>query len=146
MRYVSGIEPPLIAVVGPTAVGKTLVSLALATHVGGEIISADSRQIYRHLTIGTAKPTPEEMSQVTHYLVDVSDPDIWMTLGEYQAKAYAAIDSVLASGRVPLLVGGTGQYVRAVIEGWGARAAAGPAICPPGGWAFRRLGAPPVRC
>jgi tRNA dimethylallyltransferase len=119
MRCVSGIERPLIAVVGPTAVGKTSVSLALAERVGGEIVSADSRQIYQHLTIGTAKPTPAEMERVPHYLVDVIDPDVWMTLGEYQARAYAAIDGVLAAGRVPLLVGGTGQYVRAVVEGWG---------------------------
>jgi len=119
MRFVSGIERPLIAVVGPTAVGKTSVSLALARRVGGEIVSADSRQIYRHLTIGTAKPTPAEMERVPHHLVDVIDPDVWMTLGEYQARAYGAIDGVLAAGRVPLLVGGTGQYVRAVVEGWG---------------------------
>ena len=101
----SGIERPLIAVVGPTAVGKTSVSLALAERVGGEIVSADSRQIYKHLTIGTAKPTPDEMEQVPHHLVDVIDPDVWMTLGEYQTRAYAAIDAVLAAGRVPLLVG-----------------------------------------
>jgi tRNA dimethylallyltransferase len=125
MQCVSRTEPLLIAVVGPTAVGKTSLSLALATHVGGEIISADSRQIYRHLTIGTAKPTPDEMRQVPHHLIDIIDPDVWMTLGEYQARAYAAIENVLASGRVPLLVGGTGQYVRAVVEGWGI-----PAVAP----------------
>jgi tRNA dimethylallyltransferase len=105
-------------VVGPTAVGKTALSLTLAKHVGGEIVSADSRQVYKHLTIGTAKPTREELRAVAHYLIDVIEPDVWMTLGEYQTKAYAAIDDVLAAGRVPLLVGGTGQYVRAVVEGW----------------------------
>jgi len=108
----------VVAVVGPTAAGKTELSLALAQALGGEIVSADSRQIYRGMDIGTAKATPEERALVPHHLLDVVDPDQVLTLAEYQRLACAAIDDILARGRLPLLVGGTGQYVYAVIEGW----------------------------
>lgn len=108
----------ILAIVGPTAVGKTALSLVLAQALGGEIVSADSRQIYRGMDIGTAKATPEERALVPHHLLDVVDPDQVLTLAEYQRLAYAAIDDILARGRLPLLVGGTGQYVRAVLEGW----------------------------
>lgn len=109
----------VLVVVGPTAVGKTAVSLDLARRFDGEIISADSRLFYRGLDIGTAKPTSAERAQVPHHLVDICDPDATLTLGEYQDRAYAAIDAVLARGRLPVVVGGTGQYVMAVVEGWG---------------------------
>ncbi len=109
---------PLLAIVGPTAAGKTALSLILAQALGGEIVSADSRQVYRGMDIGTAKATPEERALVPHHLLDVVDPDQVLTLAEYQRLAYAAIDDILARGRLPLLVGGTGQYVRAVLEGW----------------------------
>ncbi len=109
---------PLLAIVGPTAAGKTALSLVLAQALRGEIVSADSRQIYRGMDIGTAKATPEERALVPHHLLDVVDPDQVLTLAEYQRLAYAAIDDILARGRLPMLVGGTGQYVHAVLEGW----------------------------
>ncbi|MGQ9489726.1 MAG: tRNA (adenosine(37)-N6)-dimethylallyltransferase MiaA [Anaerolineae bacterium] len=111
-------QSSLLVIVGPTAVGKTALSLHLARALGGEIVSADSRQIYRSMDIGTAKATPEERALVPHHLLDVVDPDQVLTLAEYQRLAYAAIADILARGRLPLLVGGTGQYVRAVTEGW----------------------------
>lgn len=110
---------PLIVIVGPTAVGKTRLALRLAQELGGEVISADSRQVYRGLDIGTAKPTPEQRRRVPHHLIDVIAPDEAFTLAQYQELAYDAIGDVLARGKPPFLVGGTGQYVRAVVEGWG---------------------------
>ncbi len=110
---------PLIAIVGPTAVGKTALSLEMAETCGGEIISADSRQIYRGMDIGTAKASVAERAQASHHLVDVVMPDEILTLAEYQRAAYDAAEDILSRGRVPLLVGGTGQYVQAVTEGWG---------------------------
>ncbi len=109
---------PLIALVGPTAVGKTDLSLRLAERFNGEIVSADSRLIYKGLDIGTAKPTPEERARVLHHLIDVTTPDRPLSLAEYMRMAYAAIDDILSRGKVPFLVGGTGQYVWAVLEGW----------------------------
>jgi tRNA dimethylallyltransferase len=108
----------VVAIVGPTAVGKTAVSLRLAEALGGEIVSADSRLVYRGLDIGTAKPTPEEQARVRHHLIDILDPDETLGLAQYQARAYAAIDAIHARGQLPLLVGGTGQYVRGVLQGW----------------------------
>jgi tRNA dimethylallyltransferase len=108
---------PLIAIVGPTAVGKTQVALRLAEHLSVEIVSADSRQVYRYMDIGTAKPTPQEQQRVKHHLVDVVDPDESFTLAQYQELAYEAIDSVERRERIPLLVGGTGLYVKAVLDG-----------------------------
>jgi len=108
----------LITLVGPTAVGKTATSLLLARALNGEIVSADSRQAYRGMDIGTAKITPEEMGDIPHHLIDIREPDESISLGEYKELADAAIEDVMARGRLPMLVGGTGQYVRAVIEGW----------------------------
>jgi tRNA dimethylallyltransferase len=113
-----GLLPPLVVVVGPTAVGKTALSVRLAEEVGGEIVSADSRQVYRGMDLGTAKATVDEWARVPHHLVDVVDPDQTLSLAQYQEMAYVAIDGILARGGVPFLVGGTGQYVRAVVEGW----------------------------
>jgi tRNA dimethylallyltransferase len=110
--------PPLIAVVGPTAVGKTATAIRLCCAFEGEIISADSRQICRGLDIGTAKPTPDEQEAAVHHLIDVVDPDQVLGLAEYQEMAYIAINDVLSRGKVPFLVGGTGQWVRGVTEGW----------------------------
>src|SRR5262249_33573787 len=83
-----------------------------------EIVSADSRYLYRGMDIGTAKPTPAERAAVPHHLIDVTTPDQPWTLAQYQAAALAAIDAIWSRGRLPLLVGGTGQYVRALVEGW----------------------------
>ncbi len=109
---------PLLVLVGPTAVGKTQVSLQLAEQLGGEIVSADSRLLYRGMDIGTAKPTPEERRRVPHHLIDVVDPNETWSLAQYQDAAYRAIEDIVGQGRLPLLVGGTGQYVWAVVEGW----------------------------
>lgn len=108
----------LVVIVGPTAVGKTELSIRLAESLECEIISADSRQVYRGMDIGTAKPAPHERARVPHHLLNIVTPVATLTLAEYQEMAYAAIDKVLQRGRLPLLVGGSGQYVRAVVEGW----------------------------
>ncbi len=110
---------PLLVVVGPTAAGKTAVSLRIASKYNGEIISADSRLFYRGLDIGTAKPTRAERAQIPHHLIDICAPDETLSLGEYQQLAYAAIEDVQRRKRLPVLVGGTGQYVEAVVSGWG---------------------------
>ncbi len=107
----------LIVIVGPTGVGKTAFAIELAQRLNGEIVSADSRQIYRGMDIGTGKPTLAQLAQVRHHLIDRVDPDQSYTLAEYQADAYAAIDALFAQGKQPLLVGGTGLYIRAVTDG-----------------------------
>jgi len=108
----------LIAIVGPTATGKTELAIAWAQRLDGEIVSADSRQIYRGMDIGTAKPTPDEQAYAPHHLIDIRDPDQSFSLAEFQDLALAAIADIEARGRTPLLVGGTGQYLAAVLEGW----------------------------
>ncbi len=121
--------PPLLVLLGPTAVGKTDLSLQLAQRFQGEIVSADSRLFYRGLDIGTAKPTTAERTAVAHHLIDICNPDQTLTLGDYQQMAYAAIEDIQARGKLPLLVGGTGQYIRAIVEGWGIpRVAPQPAL------------------
>jgi tRNA dimethylallyltransferase len=107
----------LLCIVGPTGVGKTALALEVAERFNGEIVSADSRQIYRGLDIGTGKPTPDQLARVPHHLIDCVDPNQAYTLAEYQAAAYVAINDISARGKQPLLVGGTGLYVRAVTEG-----------------------------
>ena len=107
---------PVVALVGPTATGKSAVSLALARALDGEVVNADSMQLYRGLDIGTAKLTPEQRQGIPHHALDlwaVTEP---ASVAEYQAVARAAIDDVIARGRTPLLVGGSGLYVRAVLE------------------------------
>jgi tRNA dimethylallyltransferase len=111
-------KPSLILIVGPTAVGKTELSIQLAERLNGEIVSADSRLFYRGMDIGTAKPTPEERERVPHHLIDVADPDETWTLAVFQKQATETIADIHKRGKLPFLVGGTGQYVRAVTEGW----------------------------
>jgi tRNA dimethylallyltransferase len=113
----SASAPDLFVLVGPTAVGKTARAIELAQRFEGEIVSADSRQIYRGMDIGTAKPTRDEQAQAPHHLIDIVYPDEPYTLAHYQDDAYTAIDDILARGKQPFLVGGTGLYVRAVVEG-----------------------------
>jgi len=108
----------LLAIVGPTAVGKTALSIKLARRFDGEVVSADSRQIYRCMDIGTAKATPDERAAVPHHLIDVVDPNQELTLAQYRRLATEAIADIAARGRLPILVGGTGLYVRALLEGW----------------------------
>jgi tRNA dimethylallyltransferase len=111
-------KAPLVVILGPTAVGKTSVSISMAQRLDGEIVSADSRQLYRKMEIGTAKPTTEELRAAPHHLIDVADPDDEWNLAIYQREAYQAIDDILQRGKLPFLVGGTGQYIRSIIEGW----------------------------
>ena len=111
-------EIPVIFIVGPTASGKTDAAIRLAKRVNGEIVSADSRYLYRGMDIGTAKPSMEERQGIPHYLIDVADPDETWSLSLFRKAADAAIRDIHARGKTPLVVGGTGQYIRAILEGW----------------------------
>ncbi|NLX10028.1 MAG: tRNA (adenosine(37)-N6)-dimethylallyltransferase MiaA [Chloroflexi bacterium] len=111
--------PPLVVILGPTASGKTTLAIEVARALDGEIVNADSRQIYRDMDIGTAKPTPAERALAPHHLLDIVSPDQTYTLAEFQRAAYAALSAIRLNDHLPLLVGGTGQYLTAVIEGWG---------------------------
>lgn len=113
-------RPKLIAIVGPTASGKTTLAIDLAQRGEREFeaINADSRQVYRHMDIGTAKPTPQERQALPHHLVDIVDPDEKFSLATWLELANEALGSIWAQGDVPLLLGGTGQYVWALLEGW----------------------------
>ncbi|MCR4401711.1 MAG: tRNA (adenosine(37)-N6)-dimethylallyltransferase MiaA [Firmicutes bacterium] len=106
----------LVVIVGPTAVGKTDVSMEVAARLPGEIVSCDSMQVYRHMDIGTAKPSPAERSLVPHHLIDVVDPDEAFNVAIFQELARAAIRDIASRGLVPVLVGGTGLYVRAAVD------------------------------
>src|SRR3990172_9210545 len=108
----------LILLIGPTAVGKTELAIQLTERLNGEIVSADSRLFYRGMDIGTAKPTREEQARVPHHLIDIANPDEILSLAVFQQKAREAITSIHTRNKIPLLVGGTGQYIRAVTEGW----------------------------
>jgi tRNA dimethylallyltransferase len=108
----------LILIVGPTAVGKTEISIQLAERLNGEIVSADSRLFYRGMNIGTAKPTTKEQARARHHLIDIADPDEILSLAVFQQKAKEIIEDIHTRNKLPFLVGGTGQYVRAVTQGW----------------------------
>jgi tRNA dimethylallyltransferase len=111
-------QKPLVVILGPTAVGKTEISIQLAEKFGGEIVSADSRLLYRGMNIGTDKPSLAQRQRVPHHLIDVADPDEVWSLALYQRAAYKAIREIHSRGNLPFLVGGTGQYIRSIIQGW----------------------------
>ncbi len=108
----------LIAIVGPTGIGKTKLAIQLARCFNGEIINADSRQIYRGMDIGTAKPTKAELAAVPHHLIDIIEPNQEFSLAEYQRLAYESIKDIQTRGKTPFLVGGSGLYIWTVLEGW----------------------------
>lgn len=109
---------PLLLIVGPTAVGKTELAIKLAEKFNGEILSADSRLFYRGMDVGTAKPSKEELSRVPHHLIDIVNPDETLSLAVFQQRAQGIIADIHKRNKIPFLVGGTGQYVRAVTEDW----------------------------
>jgi tRNA dimethylallyltransferase len=111
-------QPPLVVILGPTAVGKTEAAIQLAERMDGEIVSADSRLLYRGMDIGTAKPSPEQRKRVPHHLIDIADPDQVWSLTLFQRAAHEAINGIHFRGQLPFLVGGTGQYIRAILEAW----------------------------
>ncbi len=112
------VEKPLIVLVGPTAVGKTAASIKIAQALNAEIISADSRYFYRKMDIGTAKPDFQEMNGVKHHLVNVADPDETWSLAAFKDEALQIIENLHQQNRIPLIVGGTGQYITAVMQAW----------------------------
>ncbi|MBN1248876.1 MAG: tRNA (adenosine(37)-N6)-dimethylallyltransferase MiaA, partial [Anaerolineae bacterium] len=118
MQAVTEDQTPLVAIVGPTAIGKTALGIRLAQAYDGEIVSADSRQFYRTMDIGTAKPSPEELAAARHHLIDIADPDETVGLAQFLTLARNAIRDIASRGGLPLVVGGTGQYVRALLQGW----------------------------
>jgi len=109
---------PLVVIVGPTAAGKTQIAIQVAERLFGEIISADSRLFYRGMDIGTAKPSQDERARVPHHLIDIAEPDQVLSLAVFQKLAWEAIDDIHSGRGLPILVGGTGQYVRAVTDAW----------------------------
>lgn len=109
------IKRPLVILTGPTAVGKTALSIALAKAIGGEIISADSMQVYRHMDIGSAKIMPEEMEGVPHHLIDVLEPAEEFNVVVFQKLAKQAVEEIYSRGHIPILVGGTGFYIQALV-------------------------------
>ena len=109
--------PGLVAIVGPTATGKSALALHLAETFHGEIINADSRQVYRHMDIGTAKPPPEDLAHVPHHLYNLVDPDEQFNLALYLASANAAVKDIQSRRKLPILVGGSGLYVWGLLEG-----------------------------
>lgn len=109
---------PVIFIVGPTASGKTDAGIRLAKKINGEIISADSRYLYRGMDIGTAKPTLAERQGIPHWLIDVADPDETWSLSLFKNSADEAVRDIHQRGKIPVIVGGTGQYIRCILEGW----------------------------
>ena len=108
----------VVAVVGTNASGKSALGVELAKRYGAEIISADSRQVFRGLDLGSGKITPEEMQGVPHHLIDVREPNEFFSMADFQRMSYAAIDGILARGHLPMIVGGTGLYVDSVLDGY----------------------------
>lgn len=110
-------ERIIIVIVGPTCSGKTKVGITLAQKLNGEIISADSRQVYKYLTIGTAKPTEDELTKVKHHFVDFLEPDCDYNVSRFETEALDKIESMLSENKIPIVVGGSGLYVKALIDG-----------------------------
>jgi tRNA dimethylallyltransferase len=110
-------KPKIVVVAGPTASGKTALGLRLAEKFNGEIVSADSIQVYRYMDIGSAKPSPEERSRVPHHMIDIRDPDEDFSAGDYLREARRCVDDILSRGRVPIVVGGTGLYIKTLLHG-----------------------------
>ena len=108
----------LIAIIGPTGVGKSRLAVELAFHFNGEIIGADSRQVYRYMNIGTAKPNQEDMAKVPHHLINVAEPEDDFNLAAYHTLFERTIDGVCNAGRLPFVVGGSGLYIWSVLENW----------------------------
>lgn len=108
--------PPLVVILGYTATGKTGLSTAVAQAIDGEIVSADSRQVYKHLDLGTAKVSEKEQRLIPHHLIDVAEPGTTFSVGEYQTLSFSAIDGIIERGRIPILVGGTGLYIWSVVD------------------------------
>ncbi len=121
----------VLAIVGPTASGKTKLSIIVAEKIGGEIISADSRQVYRYMDIGTAKPSKEEREKVKHYFVDEINPDEEFNAGVFGEKGREIIEDIFSRGKIPIIVGGSGLYVKSLIDGFFE----GPA----GDWELREI-------
>ena len=121
-------RPPVVVVTGPTASGKTPLAIRVAERIGGEIVNADSVQVYRYLDIGTAKPTPADRARVVHHLLDVVTPDVTYSAGRYAREARAAAARVHARGSPVVLSGGTGLYIRAFLEGLVSGGAADPEL------------------
>lgn len=111
-------KPKVLVIVGPTASGKTPLGVALAKRLGGEIISADSMQIYKHMSIGTAKVSLDEMQGVPHHLVDCVSPDEEFSVAKYKAAALEAIEAILSRGKLPIIIGGTGLYINSLSQPW----------------------------
>ena len=112
------VSNPVVVILGPTAVGKTAFSIKLAQHFDGEIISVDSRYLYRGMDVGTAKPTPAERKGIPHFMIDVVDPDESISMAVFQSDVYQYIDEIHQRKKIPFLVGGTGQYSWSVVDGW----------------------------
>jgi tRNA dimethylallyltransferase len=112
-----GIKPKVVVICGPTALGKTSAAIQLAEMFDGEIVGADSMQIYRHMDIGTAKPTPKEQARVKHHMIDIIDPDEWFDARQYAAMARETIEKLYHKNKIPFVVGGTGFYIKALVNG-----------------------------
>ena len=110
-------KPDILVICGPTASGKTALAVELALRLGGEVVSADSMQVYRRMDIGTAKPTPEEMQGVPHHMIDVADPEENYSVARYVAEAVPIVDGILARGKLPIVAGGTGLYIDNLVAG-----------------------------
>ena len=121
-------KPPVVVVTGPTSAGKTALAIELAEKFGGEIVNADSMQVYRFMDIGTAKPTPEQRARVPHHLIDVVTPDVPYNAGRYVVEARRAATAIHARRKIVVLTGGTGLYIRAFLEGLLAAGAADPGL------------------